>query len=106
MSRDQENTGFICEQCGHLVAPVTNGSYRNHCPHCLFSKHVDLIPGDRRNKCGGLMKPVGIQYKSGKGYQVIHRCLRCGENSVNRVAENTVQPDDIDLVAELSKAAH
>jgi len=106
MSRDQENTGFICEQCGRLVAPVTNGSYRNHCPHCLFSKHVDLVPGDRRNKCGGLMKPVGIQYKSGKGYQVIHRCLRCGENSVNRVAENTVQPDDIDLVAELSKAAH
>ena len=106
MSRDQENTGFTCEQCGRLVAPVTNGSYRNHCPHCLFSKHVDLVPGDRRNKCGGLMKPVGIQYKSGKGYQVIHRCLRCGENSVNRVAENTVQPDDIDLVAELSKAAH
>ena len=106
MSRDQENTGFTCEQCGQLVAPVTNGSYRNHCPHCLFSKHVDLIPGDRRNKCGGLMKPMGVQYKSGKRYQIIHRCLKCGEYSVNRVAENTVQPDNIDLVIELSKAAH
>ena len=106
MSRDQENVGFTCEQCGRLVAPLNNGSYRNHCPHCLFSKHVDLIPGDRRNKCGGLMKPMGIQYKSGKGYQIIHRCLRCGKHSVNRVAENTVQPDNVDRVIELSKKAY
>ncbi len=105
MSRDQENTRFVCEQCGQLVVPMTNGSYRNHCPYCLFSKHVDLIPGDRRNECGGLMKPIGIQYKSGKGYQIIHRCLRCGRKSVNRVAENTIQPDNIDLVIELSRAA-
>lgn len=106
MGRNQENTGFTCAQCGQLVAPVTNGSYRNHCPFCLFSKHIDITPGDRRSKCGGLMKPIGIQYKSGKGYQIIHRCLRCGEESVNRVAENTAQPDSIDLVIELSKSTY
>ena len=101
MSRDQENIGFTCEHCGQSVVSLTNGSYRNHCPYCLFSLHVDLIPGDRRNKCGGLMKAIGIQYKSGKGYQIIHRCLRCGEKSVNKVAENTAQPDDINLIIEL-----
>jgi len=106
MSRDQENTGFTCEQCGQLVVPVTNGSYRNHCPFCLFSKHVDILLGDRRSKCGGSMKPIGIQYKSGKGYQIIHRCLRCGEQSVNRVAENTVQPDNMEQVIKLSEPAH
>ena len=103
MSRNQDNTGFTCEQCGQIVVPLTNGSYRNHCPFCLFSKHIDVLPGDRLSNCGALMKPLGIQYKSGKGYQVIHRCLRCGKRSVNRVAENTVQPDDIELVIRLSK---
>jgi len=106
MSRDQENTGFTYKQCGQLVVPVTNGSYRNHCPFCLFSKHVDFLPGEKRNKYGGLMKPIGIQYKSGKGYQIIHRCLRCCEQSVNRVAENTVQPDNIELIIKLSEPAH
>ena len=106
MSRDQENTGFTCEQCGQLVIPVTNGSYRNHCPLCLFSKHVDVLLGDRRSECGGLMKPIGIHYKSGKGYQIIHRCPRCGEQSVNRIAENTVQSDNTELIIKLSKPAY
>ncbi|WDF05905.1 RNHCP domain-containing protein [Shouchella hunanensis] len=34
-----------------------NGSYRNHCPFCLYSKHQDIIPGDRASTCGGLMEP-------------------------------------------------
>jgi len=101
VSRNQENTGFTCGQCGRMVAPLSNGSYRNHCPFCLYSKHVDVLPGDRRSRCGGLMKPVGIRHKSGKGYQVVHRCLQCGERRVNRVAENTIQPDDIGAIIRL-----
>jgi len=37
---------------------------------------------------------VGLAYKSGKGFQLTHKCLRCGERSVNKVAKETIQPDD------------
>ena len=101
MSRKKENTGFICGYCGREVAPLSNGSYRNHCPFCLYSRHVDLAPGDRRSDCGGLMRPVGLKFKAGKGYQIVHECLRCGAERVNKIAENTVQPDEIEAVAGL-----
>ena len=101
MSRKSENTGFTCEHCGREVPPLTNGSYRNHCPFCLYSKHVDVLPGDRMRECGGLMAPVRLQYKSGKGFQVVHRCLRCGKEQANRVAEDTIQPDDIEALIAL-----
>ena len=101
MSRRQENTGFTCDYCGTRVVPLTNGSYRNHCPFCLYSKHVDVKPGDRKAQCGGLMKPVRLVYKSGKGYQVVHKCLKCGGESVNRTAENSVQPDILDELLKL-----
>ena len=42
MSRKSENTGFICAYCGADAKPLTNGSYRNHCPLCLHSLHVDI----------------------------------------------------------------
>ena len=102
MSRRKENTGFVCENCGREVLPVTDGSYRNHCPFCLYSKHIDIEPGDRVGRCGGLMRPVGLIYKSGKGFQLVHRCLKCGEEKVNRVAELSVQPDDMEELLKLS----
>ena len=86
MSRKTENTGFICGNCGADVAALNNGSYRNHCPYCLHSKHVDNIPGDRANKCRGIMEPAGIHYHSKKGYQIIHRCKKCGTEKLNRTA--------------------
>ena len=101
MSRDKENTGFTCENCGREVRPLDNGSYRNHCPFCLFSKHADRRPGDRRETCGGLMEPVGIRYKAGKGLQIIHRCVLCGAERVNKVAADSVQPDSIEAIAVL-----
>lgn len=66
MSRKQENTSFQCEKCGTEVQPLTNGSYRNHCPICLYSKHMDDKPGDRLSKCGGLMKLMGLDYSAKK----------------------------------------
>lgn len=95
MGRREENAGFVCEHCGAHVKPLTNGSYRNHCPVCLYSKHVDVVPGDRRSTCHGLMRPVDLVYKRNKGYQLVHRCLRCGVEKVNKVADDTVQPDDL-----------
>jgi hypothetical protein len=47
------------------------------------------------------MEPVGLRHKSGKGLQIVHRCLRCGTLSVNKVAESTTQPDDIEAVVTL-----
>ena len=36
---------FICENCGKKVGKL-GYSCRNHCPYCLYSKHVDKNPGD------------------------------------------------------------
>lgn len=66
---------FVCKHCGYFVQGT---GYTNHCPRCLWSEHVDKVPGDRANPCGGLMQPVGLEMKKGK-YQIIHRCIKCGE---------------------------
>lgn len=79
---------FTCEHCG--VAVIGNG-FTNHCPQCLWSKHVDVHPGDRRalEACGALMKPVRIEGSSGsKGvseYMIVHVCEGCGYERRNRV---------------------
>ncbi|TDQ61811.1 RNHCP domain-containing protein [Maritalea mobilis] len=101
VARNSENTCFQCEYCQQQVAPLSNGSYRNHCPHCLYSKHVDLKPGDRRNICEGLMKPIGLVRHKKKGWQLKHACLLCGHIQMNKIAEDTVQPDCIDLMIKL-----
>ncbi|MGH3301842.1 MAG: RNHCP domain-containing protein [Streptosporangiaceae bacterium] len=59
MSRAAQNQGFAGAQCGQLVRPLVNGSYRNHCPACLWSQHVDVRPGDRASPCCGLMESTG-----------------------------------------------
>ena len=99
MRRKIENTGFVCVYCGTDVEPLTNGSYRNHCPYCLWSIHIDNIPGDRMNDCLGLMKPIGVRIQNKKGYQVVDRCQKCGAEKVNRAA-----PDDMDAILELMKS--
>lgn len=70
--RNQED--FVCEHCG---AAVSGNGYTNHCPRCLWSKHVDVDPGDRAAACGGLMQPMRVEGATGK-YRIVHRCLRCG----------------------------
>ena len=101
MSRKHENTGFRCEHCRRDVMPLSNGGYRNHCPFCLYSKHLDVMPGDRISECGGLMKPIGLRQKPGKGFQIVFKCLRCGILRVNRTAEDEVQPDDLNELLKL-----
>lgn len=66
---------FECENCGHQVI---GSGYTNHCPKCLFSKHVDIFPGDRAEDCGGLMEPIGVELEKGK-YIIIQKCLTCGK---------------------------
>jgi DNA-directed RNA polymerase subunit RPC12/RpoP len=88
---------FICEHCGKEIPPLEHGSYRNHCPFCLYSKHVDDEgPGDRASLCKGLMQPISLDQKAKKGWMIIHRCEKCGKQIPNKAA-----PDD-NLLLELS----
>jgi len=81
---------FKCEHCNEDVEPLENGSYRNHCPHCLYSKHVDAEgPGDRASDCEGLMEPIGLDHKGAKGWMILHKCTKCGKEIPNIAA-----PDD------------
>ena len=88
---------FICENCGEQVKKL-GYSCRNHCPTCLHSKHVDIIPGDRAQTCHGLLEPIGIDTDSKKGFVIIFRCKKCGEIRRNKVAED----DNMDLIIKLS----
>ena len=51
---------FICENC-HKEVKALGYTARDHCPYCLYSKHVDIMPGDRQNPCKGALKPIGIE---------------------------------------------
>lgn len=87
---------FTCEHCGKEVNPL-NYTSRDHCPYCLYSKHVDINPGDRLNECRGLLEPIGIE-KFKDTYKIIYKCEKCKELHKNIMAND----DDMDLVIELS----
>ena len=78
---------FICENCGTKVEKL-GYSCRNHCPHCLYSKHVDKNPGDREEECNGMLKPIDIEINSKKGYVIVFKCIKCGAIRKNKVAED------------------
>ncbi|MBD3335466.1 MAG: ribosome small subunit-dependent GTPase A [Candidatus Eisenbacteria bacterium] len=82
-----EAPGFVCDQCG-LTVPAAGGAtaHRNHCPLCLWSRHVDHRPGDRAAGCGGGMEPVAVSVRPGGEWAVIHCCRACGALHANRVA--------------------
>lgn len=87
---------FICEHCNKTVEKLKY-SARDHCPYCLYSKHVDINPGDRANKCKGLLEPIGIE-KFKNNYKIIYSCKKCNELHKNIVAND----DNFDLIIELS----
>lgn len=86
---------FVCEQCG---CAVSGNGYTNHCPRCLWSKHVDVFPGDRAHLCKGLMEPVDIHIRA-KECDIIHRCVRCGIERINKTAEH----DNAEILARLAQ---
>lgn len=72
--RFQKRTeNFACENCGY---EVIGGGYTDHCPNCLFSKHVDINPGDRKAECGGIMEPVSVESKRDR-YIIHYLCRGC-----------------------------
>jgi hypothetical protein len=85
--RRNTNDSFICGHCGNAVIPTDGGThFRNHCPICLYSSHVDICTGDRRSGCHGLMEPIGIWAGRKKEWSIIHRCVKCGVVRTNRIA--------------------
>lgn len=101
MTMIARNEAFVCQNCGEKVEPIKfGGSYRNHCPFCLYSKHVDTeIPGDRQNSCLGLMKPIGLFTRRTGEYVLVHKCEECGFERYNRIAGD----DDFKEVCSISK---
>ena len=87
---------FTCENCGFFV--VGNG-YTNHCPQCLWGKHVDVFPGDRASECSALMRPVGFTLKK-QQVIIIHKCVKCGHNMRNKSADN----DSIESMVSLKQS--
>ena len=78
---------FVCTQCGHNVSTEGAGvNHRNHCPRCLWSKHLDVHPGDRLASCDGMMEPIAVSARASGEWSIVHRCRRCGALDVNTVA--------------------
>jgi hypothetical protein len=79
---------FRCRRC-RLDVPLTapGTQHRNHCPNCLWSRHVDAdVPGDRAAGCAAAMEPIGVSVRADGEWALVHRCTACATVHVNRIA--------------------
>ncbi|MEI6499004.1 MAG: RNHCP domain-containing protein [bacterium] len=101
---------FVCGHCGReVVSDKSIGTkQRNHCPFCLWSKHVDdQVSGDRKSDCYGDMEPIALTFreegvdKYGKKRQgeimLVHRCIKCQKISLNRIAGDDDEDEIINI---------
>ncbi len=88
---------FKCLVCQQDVKPL-GYTARDHCPHCLYSLHVDINPGDRKEKCHGLLEPINIE-KFKKTYKIVYRCQKCHQIKKNVMAED----DDFETILKIIK---
>ena len=107
------NADFTCIHCGnyvsagYLLAGVKN---RNHCPYCLWSRHLDLFEaGDRLAACKAPMQPIGLTLKrKQKRYaaktsgelMLIHLCTACERISINRIAADDLSPVLLEILSD------
>jgi hypothetical protein len=78
---------FRCCECRLDVSTVAPGTaHRNHCPNCLWSRHVDERPGDRASPCRSGMEPIAIAVRGHGEWVLIHRCRGCDALVANRIA--------------------
>ncbi|MDD5098776.1 MAG: RNHCP domain-containing protein [Candidatus Colwellbacteria bacterium] len=89
----KKKENFVCENCGEQI---TGDGYTNHCPNCLWSKHVDISPGDRASDCFGAMRPIRIELKSGE-FVIIHKCDKCGAEKRNKMSPG----DNMEVAAKI-----
>ena len=88
---------FLCNNCGNKVEKLGYTS-RDHCPKCLYSKHVDINPGDRLESCHGDLVPVSVELNPKKGYVIVYKCKKCGKVRKNKAAND----DNMELIIELT----
>ena len=92
MSRDQRTRrrgdSFRCRHCRLDVSTEAPGTrHRNHCPTCLWSRHLDDdVPGDRDANCGSSMEPIAVSVRGDGEWVLIPRCTGCDELHLNRSA--------------------
>jgi hypothetical protein len=78
---------FRCRTCRLDVPMHAPGTrHRNHCPNCLWSRHVDERPGDRASPCRSAMEPLAIAVRGRGEWVLIHRCRGCDALVGNRIA--------------------
>ena len=106
--------GFTCGHCDSWVSKdrFIGTHFRNHCPFCLWSKHVDeRHSGDRDSSCRSSMEPIGLTFKHegqdkyGRPRQgelmLVHQCQKCGAFSLNRLAAD----DEIQMVLQVFESS-
>ncbi|WP_283139820.1 RNHCP domain-containing protein [Rhizohabitans arisaemae] len=90
MSRNRtrnRTSSFRCLNCRLDVSMDAPGTaHRNHCPTCLWSRHLDNTPGDRAADCDASMAPIAIQVRPNGEWAIVHRCNACGTLDANRIA--------------------
>jgi hypothetical protein len=79
---------FKCLHCRNEVpTKALSTVHRNHCPLCLWSRHVDVSIGDRKSNCLCSMEPIGLTIKRDGGeLMIVHFCRGCGKISKNRIS--------------------
>ena len=87
---------FICENCGKEVVKL-GYTARDHCPFCLYSKHLDINPGDRASLCKGILEPIAIENAKKDMKKIVYKCKNCGEIKKNKVAND----DNFDKILEI-----
>jgi hypothetical protein len=61
--------------------------HRNHCPSCLWSRHLDDgVPGDRAAPCAAAMEPIAVCVRGDGEWALVHRCAGCAAVRLNRIA--------------------
>lgn len=66
---------------------VSGSGYTDHCPNCLWSRHVDINPGDRASKCRGMMKPLKAEHDR-NWFVIVYTCQKCAAEKRMRAAED------------------
>lgn len=94
----KNDESFVCVKCGKTV-PRLGYSSRDHCPFCLASLHVDVVPGDRSNPCRGVLVPVKALPDPKKGFVIVYRCEKCGAVVRNMAARDDPSDTLIALTA-------
>lgn len=108
------DVGFKCLHCHQdisVAVSLSGVNNRNHCPYCLWSRHLDLhTAGDRLAACKEKMQPIGLTLKHARNkyaqtaqgeLMLIHRCIECQQVSINRIAAD----DDARTIMEVLYAS-